>query len=80
MCKNFQITYPKPYIEGGENMANKKKNTDVSEGIKNAAGAMFHEAHDALEAVEDAAMNAVDATSNAVDNLKNDPKSKNNSQ
>ena len=57
-------------------MARKKKNTDVSEGIKNAAGAMFHEAHDALEAVENAAMNAVDATAEAVEDIKEDFKKK----
>jgi len=57
-------------------MARKKINTDVSEGIKNAAGAMFHEAHDALEAVENAAMNAVDATAEAVEDIKEDFKKK----
>ncbi|WP_307284429.1 hypothetical protein [Bacillus sp. SORGH_AS_0510] len=51
-----------------------KNNKNVSENIKNGAGAMFHSIHKGLEATENAAMNAVDATANAVDNLTDNDK------
>lgn len=52
---------------------NKKQNErDISEGIKDTAGAAFHSVHKALEVTENAAMNAVDATANAVNDLTDD--------
>lgn len=44
-------------------------NRNVSEGIKETAGAAFHAVHSALETTENAAMNAVDTTADAVSNL-----------
>jgi len=51
-------------------LSNQRDNQSISESVKDAAGAAFHGVHSALEATEDAAMNAVDATANAVNNLK----------
>lgn len=53
-------------------MPNRRSNNDVSESIKESAGAAFHGVHRALEVTENAAMNAVDATANAVNNLTED--------
>ncbi|OLS39270.1 hypothetical protein [Bacillus sp. MRMR6] len=54
-------------------MSNQGKNNqngrNVSEGIKETAGAAFHAVHSALETTENAAMSAVDATTRAVNNL-----------
>lgn len=58
-------------------MANQQRDKDVRNRIKDAAGAAFHGAHQALETTEDAAMNAVDATANAINNLRgNESKNK----
>ncbi|NHM30926.1 hypothetical protein [Neobacillus terrae] len=43
-----------------------QQDNQVTEGIKETAGAAFHAVHSALETTENAAMSAVDATSNAV--------------
>jgi hypothetical protein len=51
-----------------------KNNQNISENIKNGAGAVFHSVHKGLEATENAAMNAVDATANAIDNLTDNDK------
>lgn len=45
-----------------------RQNDQVSEGIKETAGAAFHAVHSALETTENAAMTAVDATASAVKN------------
>jgi hypothetical protein len=42
------------------------KQNDLTENIKEGAGAAFHAAHQGLEATENFAMNAVDQTSKAV--------------
>ncbi|MBE4909895.1 hypothetical protein IMZ08_17815 [Bacillus luteolus] len=49
-------------------MANRDNNQNVSENIKDKAGAAFHSIHRGLEVTEDAAMNAVDATAEAISN------------
>jgi hypothetical protein len=52
-----------------------KRNHDeqnVSEKIKDGAGAAFHSVHSVLEATENAAMSAADATANAISNLTDD--------
>ncbi|WP_309863506.1 hypothetical protein [Bacillus sp. SLBN-46] len=51
-----------------------KNNQNISENIKNGAGAVFHSVHKGLEATENAAMNAVDTTANAIDNLTDNDK------
>jgi hypothetical protein len=64
---------PYPIFSGGDNMTNQQNNdqqsNQVSEGIKETAGAAFHVAHSALETTENAAMTAVDATTNAVNKV-----------
>lgn len=56
-------------FKGGEGMSYQSKDNNVSENIKETAGAAFHAVHSALEATENVAMNAVDATTNAVKNV-----------
>ena len=51
-------------------MTNRRDNNNISESVKDTAGAAFHGVHSALEATENAAMNAVDATADAITNLK----------
>lgn len=53
------------------NQNNKRDSQDVSEKVKDTAGAVFHSVHKGLEATENAAMNAVDATTDAINNLTN---------
>lgn len=55
-------------------MSNKRNHDEqnVSEKIKDGAGAAFHSVHGALEATENAAMSAVDATANAISDLTDD--------
>jgi hypothetical protein len=53
-------------------MSIRRENDGVAESIKETAGAGFHGVHKALEATENAAMNAVDATADAVRNLTDD--------
>lgn len=48
------------------------KKRDVAENIKDTAGSAFETMHNALEATENMAMNAVDATKKAVNNLTDD--------
>lgn len=48
------------------------KKRDVAQDVKNTAGSAFETMHNALEATENAAMNAVDATSEAIENLTDD--------
>ncbi|SEN72193.1 hypothetical protein SAMN05192533_11866 [Mesobacillus persicus] len=57
-------------------MSNKRNHDEqnVSEKIKDGAGAAFHSVHSALEATENAAMSAVDATANAISDLTDDEK------
>ncbi|WP_456276342.1 hypothetical protein [Bacillus sp. AK128] len=59
-------------------MANQDKNNkNVSENIKETAGAAFHSIHQGLEATENAAMNAVDATAKAISNVTDKDKNAN---
>ena len=51
-------------------MANRDRNNqDVTENIKDTAGAAFHSIHKGLEATENAAMNAVDKTAETINNV-----------
>jgi len=51
-------------------MSNERKSQrNVTEGIKETAGAAFHTLHSALETTENAAMSAVDATTEALKNI-----------
>ncbi|MFE8699959.1 hypothetical protein ACFYKX_04900 [Cytobacillus sp. FJAT-54145] len=52
------------------------KKRDVAENIKDTAGSAFETMHNALEATENMAMNAVDATKKAVNNLTDDEQNK----
>lgn len=54
----------------------RKDNRNVSEDIKDTAGAAFHSIHKGLEATENAAMNAVDATAEAIRDVTEDNKNR----
>lgn len=56
------------------NQNNKRNSQDISENIKDTAGAVFHSVHKGLEVTENAAMKAVDATANAISDLTNNDK------
>ncbi|QOR64934.1 hypothetical protein IM538_13885 [Cytobacillus suaedae] len=58
-------------------MANRDNNRNVSENIKDTAGAAFHSIHRGLEVTENAAMNAVDETAEAISNLTDNDKRRN---
>ncbi len=58
-------------------MANRDNNRNVSENIKDTAGAAFHSIHRGLEVTENAAMNAVDETAEAISNLTDDDSNRN---
>lgn len=59
-------------------MANQDPNQNVSENIKDTAGAAFHSIHRGLEVTENAAMNAVDATAKAINNVTDNDKNRRN--